>query len=204
MQELTTYNNMKNLRDLQTLRLGRNYYYYNEIDSTQKEIWRRIDENQIVDGTLIRAEKQSAGIGTHGRKWVTMKNNIAFSFYIELNCKLEKLERITFEIAEMIINVIKEMYGIQLEIKLPNDIYFGGKKLGGILTETKVKGNIAKFMVVGIGINNSQMIFDGELNNIASSIKKEFGIELDVEKFISHLCNRFEKMIINRIEDERI
>lgn len=204
MQELITYKNNKNLKQLETMKLGKNYIYYDEIDSTQKEIWRRIEKNEIIDGTLIRAEKQTAGIGTHGRKWVTTKNNIAFSFYIELNCKLEKLERITVEIAEIIINSIKEMYGIQLEIKLPNDIYYGGKKLGGILTETKVKGNMAKFMVVGIGINNSQMIFDGELSNIASSIKKEFGIEIDVEKFISFLCNRFEKMILNRIEDEKI
>ena len=201
MQELTTYKNTKNLRDLQTLKLGRNYFYYKEIDSTQKEIWRRIENNQITDGTLIRAENQTAGIGTHGRKWVSTTNNIAFSFYIELNCRLEKLEGITVDIAKIIINLIKEMYGIQLEIKLPNDIYFDGKKLGGILTESKVKGNMAKFMVVGIGINNSQLIFDGELKNIASSIKKEFGIELDVGKIISYLCNRLEKMIINRIED---
>ena len=201
LQELTNYKNENHLRDLQTLKLGRNYFYYNEIDSTQKEIWRRIEKNQIVDGTLIRAEKQTAGIGTHGRKWVSTTNNIAFSFYAELNCKLEKLEGITVEIAEIIINLIKEMYGIQLDIKLPNDIYFGGKKLGGILTETKVKGNLAKCMVVGIGINNSQINFVGELNNIASSVKKEFGIEIEVEKFISYLCNRFEKIITNRIED---
>ncbi len=89
--------------------------------------------------------------GTHGRKWHTdEKNNIAFSFLIKANCNIEKLEGITIEIAETIIEVLKKLYDISPEIKFPNDIVYQGKKLGGILTETKLNGKIVKDMVVGI------------------------------------------------------
>lgn len=89
--------------------------------------------------------------GTHGRKWHTdEKNNIAFSFFIEANCEIKKLEGITIEIAETIIEVIRKLYHISLEIKFPNDIVYKGKKLGGILTETKLNGKIVKYIVVGI------------------------------------------------------
>lgn len=89
--------------------------------------------------------------GTHGRKWHTdEKDNIAFSFLIEANCEIEKLEGITLEIAEIMIEVFKKLYSILLEIKFPNDIVYQGKKLGGILTETKLYGNMVKYMVVGI------------------------------------------------------
>lgn len=138
--------------------------------------------------------------GTHGRKWYTdQKNNIAFSFLIEANCEIEKLEGITLEIAETIVEVFKKLYDISLGIKFPNDIVYQDKKLGGILTETKLCGNIVKYVVIGIGINTSQEKFDEEIINIASSIKNEFHIEVDVNKVISEFCNLFEDRIIHRI-----
>lgn len=89
--------------------------------------------------------------GTHGRKWYTdEENNIAFSVLIEPNCEIEKLEGLTLEIAEIMIAVFKRLYGISLAIKSPNDLVYQGKKLGGILTETKLKGEIVKYVVIGI------------------------------------------------------
>lgn len=89
--------------------------------------------------------------GTHGRKWHTdEKNNIAFSFFIEANCEIEKLKGITIEIAQTIVEVFKKLYHISLKIKFPNDIVYKGKKLGGILTETKLNGNIVRCIVIGI------------------------------------------------------
>lgn len=138
--------------------------------------------------------------GTHGRKWYTDENNnIAFSFLIEANCEIERLEGITLEIAETIVEVFKKLYNISLGIKFPNDIVYQDKKLGGILTETKLCGNIVKYVVIGIGINTSQEKFDEEIINIASSIKNEFHIEVDVNKVISEFCNLFEDRIIHRI-----
>lgn len=200
MQELMS---CKELKGLNTDILGKNYIYYNKIDSTQKEIWKRVEQNNIANGTLIRAEEQTAGVGTHGRKWITYKNNIAFSFYMELYCNVKNIEGLTTQIAEVIIDIIKEKYNISLEIKLPNDIYYNGKKIGGILTETKIIGNLAKFVIIGIGLNNSQTIFDSDLKNIASSIKKEFGIIIDVEDFITCFCNKLEQIIIKRIEEDK-
>lgn len=138
--------------------------------------------------------------GTHGRKWYTdQNNNIAFSFLIEANCKIEKLEGITLEIAETIVEVFKRLYDISLTIKFPNDIVYQNKKLGGILTETKLCGNIVKYVVIGIGINTNQEKFDKEIINMASSIKKQFHIQVDDKKVISEFCNLFEDRIIHRI-----
>lgn len=200
LQELVQSQYTRNLKNLKTNKLGRNYIYYEHIDSTQKEIWRRINKKEIIDGLLIRAEKQTSGIGTHGKTWYTNEKNIAFSLYMDLNCDVNKMDGLTQELAEIIVDIINEMYNIKLEIKLPNDIYVKGKKLGGILTETKIRGNMLKFLVIGIGMNNSQMIFNEEIRNIATSFRKEFGIEIDIEKFIANFCNVLENRIIKRME----
>ena len=105
-------------------------FHYKEIDSTQKEIWRRVKNKTIKDKTMIIADIQTAGIGTHGRTWHTdEENNIAFSTYLEANCKIEDIANLTINIAKNIVKTFKEMYDINLDIKYPNDIYHNGKKI---------------------------------------------------------------------------
>ena len=185
------------LKELTTKILGKNVIYYESIDSTQLEILRKIDN--IQNGTIIIADIQTNGIGTHGRKWhTTEKNNIAFSFIIYANCNIEKLEGITKEIAETMVIAIKNLYNISLHIKEPNDIVYNNKKIGGILTQNKLNGKKVKYMVVGIGLNTMQTTFSKDIENIATSIKKEFNIIVDRIKIITQFCNLFEKKMIER------
>ena len=153
--------------------------HYEKIDSTQKEVWRRL-EKEIV----ISADIQTDGIGTHGRTWyTTQKGNIAFSIGLELNKSIKDLENITIEIAEIILEVFEKMYQINLQIKHPNDIMMTNQKVGGILTETKLQGEIVKYLVIGIGINTNN-------EEISTSIKREFGIEIDNSKIMNEICRR--------------
>lgn len=189
------------LKNLETDFIGRKEIFYKEIDSTQKEIWRRIENNQIEDGTIIIADIQKSAIGTHGRTWYTdEENNIAFSIYLKPNCRVSKLNGITIEIAQILVNIFKDKYNIKLEIKEPNDLVVSNKKIGGILTETKLNGEIAKYMVIGIGINTNKTKFNKEICDIASSIKKEFGIQVDRHIIIEEFCNQFEKIYKEKIE----
>lgn len=178
-----------------------NFIFYKKIDSTQNEIWRLIESKTIKNKTLIMADIQTNGKGTHGRIWHTdEEKNIAFSYYIETNCKSENLEGITIEIAQILVKIFKEFYNIKLDIKKPNDIMIKDKKVGGILTESKVSSEIVKFLVIGIGINTEKMNFTDDIKNIATSIKKEFGIEVDRKKIITNFCEEFEKTLIRRIK----
>lgn len=189
------------LTNLKTHLLGKHYEFYKEIDSTQNEIWRRINENNIKNGTVISAGVQTQGKGTHGRIWHTDEpNNIAFSMYIETNCDINCLDRITVEFADIITNIMREKYNIYLDVKKPNDLMYNGKKVGGILTESKVKLEKVKFLIIGIGINTNKENFTQDIENIATSIKKEFGTEIKEEELITEICNEFEKVIMKKIK----
>ena len=153
--------------------------HYEKIDSTQKEVWRRLEK-----AIIISADIQTDGIGTHGRTWyTTQKGNIAFSIGLELNKSINKLNNLTIEMAEIILEVFENLYQIKLQIKHPNDIMINNQKVGGILTETKLQGEIVKYLVIGIGINTNN-------EEISTSIKKEFGIEIDNSKVIEEICQR--------------
>lgn len=111
---------------------------------------------------------------------------------------MEKLEGLTLKIAEIFVEIFERLYGVKLSIKLPNDIVYNGKKIGGILTVSKSQEDIIKYLVIGIGINTNGKNFNKEIEKIASSIKNEFNIEVDNQKVISEFCNLFEKEIVKR------
>lgn len=187
------------LKNLRTKVLARNVLHFKTIDSTQSEVWRLINKN-APSGTIVIADIQTAGKGTHGRIWHTdNENNIAFSFFVQLDCNISKLTGITTKIAEIIVETFKEKYNIELDIKSPNDIMHNNKKLGGILTETKMVGENVKYLVVGIGINTSKEHFTDDIKDIATSIKKEFNIDIDTQEVIAEICNKIEEQIINNL-----
>lgn len=187
------------LKNLRTKVLARNVLHFKTIDSTQSEVWRLINKN-VPSGTIVIADIQTAGKGTHGRIWHTdNENNIAFSFFVQLDCNITKLTGITTKIAEIIVETFKEKYNIELDIKSPNDIMHNNKKLGGILTETKMVGENVKYLVVGIGINTSKEHFTDDIKDIATSIKKEFNIDVDTQEVIAEICNKIEEQIINNL-----
>ena len=187
------------LKNLRTKVLARNVLHFKTIDSTQSKVWRLINKN-APSGTIVIADIQTAGKGTHGRIWHTdNENNIAFSFFVQLDCNISKLIGITTKIAEIIVETFKEKYNIELDIKSPNDIMHNNKKLGGILTETKMVGENVKYLVVGIGINTSKEHFTDDIKDIATSIKKEFNIDVDTQEVIAEICNKIEEQIINNL-----
>ena len=161
------------------------------IDSTQSEIWRLVDSDKIADGMLVMSNIQTNGQGTHGRVWHTDETeNIAFSFYVKINDKPERLEGITIDLATIIQKIFEDLYEVKLTIKSPNDL---------MLNDTKVENGITKFLVIGIGINTCKIQFSEDIKQIATSIKKETGVDIDREKIISEFCNRFEKVLETRI-----
>lgn len=184
------------LTNLKTKYLGMHSTYYKSIDSTQKEVWRRINSKTINNGEIIIADIQTNGVGTHGRVWHTDEiGNVAFSFFVRTNCKVDKLTNITVDIACILKSIFKEIYNIELYIKQPNDLIINNRKVGGILTESKVFGDIAQYLVIGIGINTNQREFNKEISCIATSIYNEYGIKIDNYKIIEEFCNRFEELI---------
>lgn len=145
---------MIRLTNVKTKRLGKEIKYFEVLPSTQSYVKELDKNNEIKEGEIVFAERQTAGIGTHSRKWYTGKqDNLAFSFVLYPNCNIKKLDTLTIVIAESLIQAVRELYLITLEIKAPNDIVFKNKKIGGILTESITEGEKTKKVFIGIGFN---------------------------------------------------
>ena len=176
--------NIDKIKNANTKILGKNVIYYDEISSTQ-DIIRNLAEKHVENGTIVIADNQVNGKGTKGRTWVAEKNkNITMSLIMYPNCKVEKLEGLTIEIARQIVKAIKELYGYKLKIKEPNDLMLNDKKICGILTQCTT--------LIGIGFNVNQVEFNKELSDIATSLKKEFNIEFEREEIVAKILENLE------------
>lgn len=122
-------------KNLKTEIIGKNIIFFDEIDSTQEKA-KQLAEGKVENGTIILANKQTNGIGTHGRKWYTKEDDsIAFTIILYPKGGIESLKDLTIDIAVCMVDTIEELYGIKLDIKKPNDLMCHQKKVGGILTQ---------------------------------------------------------------------
>ena len=148
-----------------------NYIYFDEIDSTNNEIKRRIEEH-IPEGTVVSAGMQTAGRGRSGHDWKSPKNvSVATSMALyPKQVKLSNVPRLTLIAAVAVAKAIENLYGLQTQIKWPNDILVHEKKICGILTEMNAKAQVVENVVVGIGVNVHNLDFDSEISHMATSI----------------------------------
>ena len=163
------------------------------IDSTNEYAKRISKEGN--DNLLIIANNQTNGRGTHGRAWFSEDNkNILMSFLIRNINDYSILNGITIKIGQIIYEVLSQNYDLNFEVKLPNDILCNGKKICGILCESSMTNDKINYLIIGIGLDVNQTIFDGEIENIATSLKKELGYDVNKEELIDIIKEKIENL----------
>lgn len=129
--------------------------YFEEIDSTNAYL---LNTNNINNGTVALADFQTAGRGRLSRKWEAPTSDaLLFSFVLNKDLNLYSPAAFTFIASVGVLEGLASIYyGLRLSLKWPNDIIYNGKKICGILVESKSAGNTLSKVVVGIGININQ------------------------------------------------
>jgi len=138
---------------LNTEKFGKkNIYYHVEAGSTN-DVAYLLAEEGAEEGTVVVSEKQSGGKGRLGRKWVSPRGGIYMSLVLRPDMPLEDIPAVTLVAAVSTARAVRLFSGLEALIKWPNDIYIGGCKTGGILSEVKAHPDKVDFIVVGIGVN---------------------------------------------------
>lgn len=142
---------MDNLQRLLKSPRGIDCYLYETIPSTNQKVWDLIDSG--VDLPLVAiASQQTAGKGQRGHQWVSNEGGLYLSLGLEVNLAVDCATHLTLWTVWGIANNLLK-HQIPVQIKWLNDLVWKGKKLGGILSETRIKNNLIKEVVIGVGIN---------------------------------------------------
>jgi BirA family biotin operon repressor/biotin-[acetyl-CoA-carboxylase] ligase len=133
--------------------LDPNILIYDKLDSTSHEAKRIIDSGYADHGMIIWAKEQLHGKGRGEKIWHSCKNNLTFSVLIKLSRNFKNFSLYPFIIALAIKESLEEEQVKNLKFKWPNDILLAGKKIAGILLESKIRMSEENFLICGIGIN---------------------------------------------------
>ena len=149
--------------------------FYDTTDSTNtraKEYARQTRERENV---IFVANHQTAGRGRLGRSFVSKEGaGIYLSILTYPDESGADATAVTARAAVALARAIDSLAGTKTQIKWVNDIFLGGKKLAGILTEAEMleNGKIG-YLVVGMGINVYKNAISDEISGIATSIESE-------------------------------
>jgi BirA family biotin operon repressor/biotin-[acetyl-CoA-carboxylase] ligase len=155
--------------NLQTRRIGRNILVYDRTASTN-DIAAEYARNPDNDGLVVFAEEQTAGRGRSGAAWHGGHGRSLLFSIVLIDCAI-KSELLPLTCAVAVAQALGQVGDHQARIKWPNDILLDGRKVGGILVESRQAGkHVAR--IVGIGINCHQSAEDlpPELRETATSL----------------------------------
>ena len=165
-------------------------HVFETLPSTNTKLWEMMAEGAPA-GTVVIAKQQTAGRGQRDRHWKSSRGGLYLSLALEPNWPATHITQLTCLSAWGITTALNNL-GIPIKIKWPNDLFFEGKKLGGILTETKLAQTFAnlsspeysakpmpyvKQAVIGVGINwhNSVPETATTLIKILESMPEHYG-----------------------------
>ncbi|NLJ83835.1 MAG: biotin--[acetyl-CoA-carboxylase] ligase [Halanaerobiaceae bacterium] len=191
--------------------IGSGILFLDSIDSTNLKA-KELAGKGCHSGMVVVADEQTAGRGRLGRDWYSPKGS-GLWLSIILRPDLPPLDSplLTVIASLAVLEALQELEeGLaaggqqgnkKLQIKWPNDILLGGKKLAGILTELSLSSKI-NYAVVGIGINVNQEKFPAELGSIATSLKREYKKEIDRLELFEKLILSFERYYSRLVNNE--
>ncbi len=142
--------------------------------------------------TLIVSEKQTAGRGRIGKKWVSSKGNLFISLFFRLNKKKINFKQFAVLNAMLIRNLISKKTSKKIRIKWPNDLLFNKKKFCGILQET-IEFNKYNYLIVGIGLNTN--VIPQNKSFQSTSLKNIMSKQISNHKILKIISLAYEKFL---------
>jgi len=157
--------------------LSRRIHYFSSIGSTN-DVAAELAAAGDAEGTVVFADAQTAGRGRRGRTWFSPPGAGLYVSVILMPSRAHDASRAhmltTLAAGVAIAEGIGEATGLRAELKWPNDLFVGRRKLAGILAE-----GVADAVVLGYGINVGSAAYPPELSSRVTSLESELGRAVD-------------------------
>ncbi len=176
---------------LHTRIIAKKVHYFESVASTM-DVAMKLGLEGSPEGTLVLAETQTKGKGRLGRSWLSPKyKGIYLSLILRPKIAPNFCPLLTLLAAVSVVEAIKTATNVACQIKWPNDILAGNKKMGGILTELKAEMDETSFVVIGIGLNannDKRSLISG-----ATSLKEESGQQVCRLALLQEMLRRIDE-----------
>jgi BirA family biotin operon repressor/biotin-[acetyl-CoA-carboxylase] ligase len=184
--------------------IGRDIRVFEETNSTN-DVAEKLARDGAKEGVVVFAESQTRGRGRLGRKWISPpRKGLWFSVLLRPDLRPQAATQLTVVAATALLRAIREQTGLIPEIKWPNDILIGSRKVAGVLTELSAELDHVKHLILGIGVdvNLTASEFPAELRKLATSLKIEAGRHIQRADLAAAILRELDRDY-ERIRDHR-
>jgi BirA family transcriptional regulator, biotin operon repressor / biotin---[acetyl-CoA-carboxylase] ligase len=185
-------------------RLGSEVFFFDSIGSTS-DVAATLAAHGDREGAVVVAGTQTAGRGRRGRTWFSPPSS---GLYVSLVLTPGRarvtpdraIALLTLAAGVALAEAVELVAGLAAEIKWPNDLFLGRRKLAGILAE----GVTRDAVVLGYGINVGPMAYPRELSDRATSLELELGRPIDraslLAETLAALAGRYDDLLEGRFD----
>src|SRR5918911_1439699 len=167
-------------------RLGREYRYVERCPSTQ-----RLLGADDPEGAVAVADEQTEGRGRLGRRWVAPSGtSLLCSVLLRPSVEPARLPELSLVAGAACAEAVAEVAGVEAEVKFPNDVLVGGRKVAGVLAEAS-DGRVV--LGVGVNVNQERGELPEDARTPASSLLVESGEPVDRAELLVTLLERLER-----------
>jgi BirA family biotin operon repressor/biotin-[acetyl-CoA-carboxylase] ligase len=165
---------------------GSDYRYLESAPSTQLLI-----PPDTPEGAVVVAGEQTAGRGRFGRRWLAPAGtSLLFSVQLQPQVESARLPELTGVAATACAEALQAVAGVAAEIKHPNDLLIGRRKVGGVLAEAR-EGRVV--LGIGINVNIAEDDLPPEVDRPATSLLVETGRTTDRADLLVEVLERLEQ-----------
>jgi BirA family biotin operon repressor/biotin-[acetyl-CoA-carboxylase] ligase len=167
-------------------RFGRDYTYVESTASTQLLL-----QADVAEGTIVVAEEQTEGRGRLGRRWLAPPGtSLLCSIQLRPSVRGERLPELTGVAVRACAEAIGALTGLEPDVKFPNDLLLGGRKVAGILAEAR-EGRVV--LGIGVNVNVPEAELPTEVDRAATSLLVESGRAFDRAELLVLVLERLER-----------
>jgi len=164
------------------------FYHYKSTGSTMDRA-RDLALNGTAGGTVITAEKQSAGRGRYGRTWVSRQGGLFFSVLERPRLAIADYTLLSLVMQIAVARSVTFFCGKKAHLRWPNDVYVNGRKIAGITTEISGEGDLISWMSGGVGVNVNNPTPSGKAVSCAEVTGRQFSRREVLGKILDEIEN---------------
>lgn len=179
---------------LDTKIIGKKIKHFESVSSTNDIAWQEAI-NGSPEGTVICADYQTQGRGRLGRKWLAPKgSSILASVILRPQIEAAESQLVTVIGTLAICDTIENVTGIKTLVRFPNDCVINGRKVAGVLVESRFISGRQDLFILGVGINvNIRKTEFGVLSKIATSLNIETGKDISCQLLLKNFIEALDK-----------
>lgn len=157
-----------------------------QLDSTNSKAL-ELAQQGASEGTVVVAATQTHGHGRKGRVWHSPPGGL----WVSVVLRPSQVEGLTLMASLAVVQAL-EKRKVQALVRWPNDVSVGGRKIAGVLAESRLLGDSVDHVVVGIGLNVNQVDFPDEIRDLATSLRLVTGEEHDLHRLEHDLLHELD------------